>query len=373
MGAAYLIVYLIQLLMWVFYLVLAAGVPLLILIKVLRTSGMRRIAWIGFGVFWAIPTLVELARDQQLDRWIADLPPSPTVVLDPGATLVLENGTFDDEQGAVHFAGCPDNRWKSPLCQFELSVSEALLGYRLAFDAGGEVQHVSWQAREDCDVFQRYTQQPEVFSAYFAAQGICAQVTPSAGRSPDYILRYQSDTIPGFPEVTYGQIVLLDGTGEAVLTTLTSFNTKRPTYPALWGLHWAPVLRGLMPPRTTERRFGETYQQEDHLGHPKGSIQDMVLAHGWENQVWRWGDIYHVLEDRYGYDADRALPALRSNGFFPTRFALETVCRAEFRERITPQVKFQIVRIANLERDISNGLPNRLAKEALQNGCVVIE
>ncbi len=373
MGAAYLLIYLLQLLSWALYVLLAVGVPLLILWKLLRSSGLRRWVWLGVGVFWAVPSAVELVRDQQLERWTAAPPPAPTVVMEPGALLVLENGTFDAKHGVAHFTNCPDNRWQSPLCQFELGVGEALLGYGIAFAREGQVQKVDWVAQDGCDVYQRYTQQPEPFSAFFASQGICPQVAPVEDRPPDHILRYHSDTIPGFPGERYGQITLLDGAGDQVLSTLTSFTMDRPEYPALWGLHWAPVLRGVLPPRTTTLRYGETYEQADHLGHPKGSLQDMVLAHGWENQVWRWGDVYAALEDTYGYDADRALPALRTNGFFPSRFALETVCHERFRVRITPQVKFQIVRIANLERDISNGLPNQLAKDALQDGCVVIE
>ncbi|MEM6304731.1 MAG: hypothetical protein AAF744_08430 [Pseudomonadota bacterium] len=374
MGAAYALVAVLEFLFWVFFWVLAVGVPLLILWRVWRNRGRRRLAWLAVGVFWALPTLVEMGRDLHLHRWIAALPPAPVVVMAKGSTIALADSVFDAEDGFIHFAACPERDWEPPLCQFGLGVGETLSGFTLAFGATDRgFESLTWARQDTCDVHLQYHQQPESFTAFFSSQSICPLTDPINDAAVDYRVAYTHGTIPGFGAAPFGQLTLTEAQSGRVLTTLTSFALERPAYPVLWGLHWAPMLQPVLPRRSAILRHGETYVEAEHLGYPEGSLQDMAYAIGWNNQQWRWGDDYAVMEARFGFDADRALPALRSGSFFPTRFAIETLCHGRFRERLSVQAKFQIMRIAALERDISNGYPNRLAKEALENGCVTPE
>ena len=61
-------------------------------------------------------------------------------------------------------------------------------------------------------------------------------------------------------------------------------------------------------------------------------------------------DLTARLREKYPFDPDAALPALRSNSFFPTRFALETVCSDPLKDRITPRIATEIRRIAAQEQ-----------------------
>lgn len=368
----YILIYLIELLLLLVYWLLLVGVPLLIGWKLLRNWSQRgkRLFWLAAAAVWALPSMVELARDKTLDAWVADLPPAPVVELEQAATLAMINGVFDEKYGVLHFDGCPDNRWQRPLCKFEMGPETILQGHRIALKQDNGLREHGFKHRENCPLHFRFSQQWEMYSDYFMAQGICHFEQEFVAQAPVYHLAYRTDTLPGFPRTYFGQLHLSDGTSGEVLTTLTAYSVERPVYPVLWGVHWVPIFGSLTHKFTRTERFGETMEEAVQTGYPPNSLQNIAYRIGWDYRGDADAQDFADLEERFGYAPNRALPALRSNAHFPASNAIKTVCAGRFRPRMTAEVAAEIRRIAQMEKRIGNGYANGLAQQAIEGGCL---
>lgn len=367
MGLIYAIMALLQGLMQVLYWALVLGVPGLLLWKLWqnRRRPFWLVIWAALAVVWMLPMAVEYTRDRMLAKWVTTLPAAPVLMLPPEARLALESGTLNPDTGRAQFSECAGREYDSPLCDFSLGAELAVQGHSLALLGPEGAQHLDWQHAPDCDFYQPTDNTlPDPLVAYLTAQGICLRA--AAPTAPGVTLAYHSAPIPGFPGQTYGQII---ATTPSQSSTLTAFRLDRPVFPALWGLHWLPVLAGLLPQKTNDLRFGQPMGEATIAGLPPGSLQALVYAQGWGIGPAYDPDMQAVLAQRFPYQPERALPALRSGGFFPTRYAIELVCAPGFRASITPETVAELRNIATQSTVIGNDYPRQLAQQALADGC----
>jgi hypothetical protein len=291
-------------------------------------------------------------------------------VIPPQSVIGLDRARFVVEEGLVQFTDCPPDRWDVPLCPFGLGTEATLQGYRIAFRPEGETwQELRWTRQPGCILQEAYRNQPEAHYGYFTAQAYCPDTRPLEAPRPDAVIVHRGGMLPYALGAPFGQLALTETGAAAPSTTLTSFAVERPMFPAIWGVHWLPVLAPLAPPRWWTWRHGETYDEADHLGQPEGSLHDMALSIGWSQKDQHLPAAAARMAAVYPYEADHALPALRSRSFFPVRYALELVCAPGLRDSVTPAVMAEVGRLAQGLDRYNNDLPQMLAQEALDSGC----
>lgn len=375
----YLLIEIIRGLAWLLFIFLAYGVPLLALVQIARNlrKPLKAAVWAAFGVFWITPSIVEYIQQQRIRTWIDSLPPSPLIELPKETVLAMKDGFYSSDGVGLYFETCASKGKPRDFCNFHLGFDAFAKGIYPAYLTDDGAEFFEWKYSENCHLPQSYAWHAEIYEAFATAQSLCAHNGPIGGNKVDYVVALIHGGVPGVPGFEYGQLVLTDHKTKQVLTTLTSFERKQPDFPVVWGVHWVPIISGFIEPRSQQIIYGKAEYSDNpwHVAqkYPPNSIQNLAYAAQHKRQYGPPDQIFPQLEAVFGYDANRALPALKTGQFEPTRLAVRIVCEEHFRSQITPEVVAEIRRLAVPEKEIGNGHPNDKAKEALEDGCAKYE